>query len=87
MCLGTTGRIDELLEGPEQLVVVAYDAGVGNASVAILRAQGEDVTVGDWVHVHMGFVLEKIDESHARESIEFQRSLERGEFPVGPTSQ
>jgi hypothetical protein len=30
----------------------------------------------------MGFILEKTDEAHARESIEFQRAIERGEFPA-----
>lgn len=86
MCLGTTGRITSILDGPDHLVTVEYDTGSQNASIAILRAQGEEVAVGDWVHVHMGFVLEKTDEAHALESIEFQRSLERGEFPLPPSA-
>ena len=85
MCLGTTGKITRILD-EDQLVEVDIDGSTARISVAILRAQGEDVAVGDWLHVHMGFALEKTDEAHALESIEFQRSLERGEFPSVPAA-
>lgn len=82
MCLGTTGRVTAVPAGDDHVVTVAFESGSKDVSVAILRAQGDDVSVGDWVHVHMGFILEKTDEAHARESIEFQRAIERGEFPA-----
>jgi hydrogenase expression/formation protein HypC len=84
VCLGTTGQVTAIHDGPDQLVTVDFDGSSKDVSVAILRAQGEDVNLGDWVHVHMGFALEVTDEQHALESIEFQRSLERGEFPSRP---
>ncbi len=84
MCLGTTGQVTAIAGGAEQLVTVSFDTGDKDVSAAILRAQGEDVQIGDWVHVHMGFILEKTDEDHALESIAFQRALERGEFPARP---
>lgn len=84
MCLGTTGRVTAIADGPDQHVTVTFDTGQKDVSAAILRAQGEEIAIGDWVHVHMGFILEKTDENHARESIEFQRALERGEFPARP---
>ena len=83
MCLGTTGKITSILDEPH-LVEVDMDGTRRQISIAILQAQGEQVAVGDWVHVHMGFALEKTDEAHAKESLEFQRSLERGEFPSIP---
>lgn len=81
MCLGTTGRIVEMLN-EDHMVLVDFDGITRQISTAIITAQGEKVATGDWVHVHMGFALEKTDESHALESIEFQRALERGEFPT-----
>lgn len=82
MCLGTTGRVTAIPEGSDHVVTVSFETGQKDVSAAILRAQGEDVAIGDWVHVHMGFILEKTDEDHALESMAFQRALERGEFPA-----
>ncbi|MFP5332620.1 MAG: HypC/HybG/HupF family hydrogenase formation chaperone [Acidimicrobiia bacterium] len=84
MCLGTTGQVTAIPGGSEQIVTVSFETGEKDVSAAILHAQGEEVEVGDWVHVHMGFILEKTDEDHALESMAFQRALERGEFPTRP---
>ncbi len=81
MCLGTTGRIVEIVDPARHLARVDIDGRTKDVSTAMLAAQGETVAVGDWVHLHLEFVLEKTDEAHALESIEFARALERGEFP------
>ncbi len=84
MCLGTTGRIVEIIDPAQHLARVEIDGRTKDVSTAMLAAQGESVTVGDWVHLHPDFVLEKTDEAHALESLEFARALERGEFPERP---
>lgn len=84
MCLGTTGRITEIVDEDRFLARVEIDGRVKDVSIAMLAAHGETVEPGDWVHIHLDFVLEKTDEAHALESIEFQRQLERGEFPALP---
>ncbi len=82
MCLGTTGRIVEIVDATRHLARVDIDGRTRDVSTAMLAAQGETVAVGDWVHLHLDLVLEKTDEAHALESIEFTRALERGEFPA-----
>lgn len=45
-----------------------------NVNVALLT--GEDaVDVGDWVLIHVGFAMSKVDEEEARSTREFLESL------------
>ena len=65
MCLGIPAQIVELVD-PEVGLAKAEISGVRrNVSVALCP----EVQVGDWVLVHVGFALERIDEEHARETL------------------
>jgi hydrogenase expression/formation protein HypC len=63
MCLGIPGEIVEVHPGTASLATVTV-AGVRRAvNIGLL---GEDqVRVGDWVLVHVGFAMAKIDEAEA----------------------
>jgi len=42
----------------------------------------EDVAVGDFVIIHAGFAIEKLDEADARETLElFRRLVDQGVLP------
>jgi len=75
MCLGIPGRIVELVD-PDRGIAKAEVGGVRrNVSIELLENEGTPVTVGDWILIHVGFALCKIDEEEAaRES---QREAER----------
>jgi hydrogenase expression/formation protein HypC len=65
MCLGIPAQIVELVD-PEAGIAKAEISGVRrNVSIAL----EPDVRVGDWVLVHVGFALSKIDEDRARETL------------------
>jgi hydrogenase expression/formation protein HypC len=65
VCLGIPAQIVELVD-PEVGLAKAEISGVRrNVSVALCP----EVQVGDWVLVHVGFALERIDEEHARETL------------------
>lgn len=81
MCLGTTGQVVEILDQSTGIASVQINGANREISIAMLRAQGEAVEPGDWVHVHLGFALEKTDAEHAREALEFERSIEAGVYP------
>lgn len=81
MCIGTTGRVVAMVDEETGIALVDLNGTVKEISLAMIRAQGEDAGPGDWVHVHLGFALEKTDADHAREALEFERSLESGVFP------
>jgi hydrogenase expression/formation protein HypC len=68
MCLAVPGRI-LALEGTRATVELA-----GN-TVRVDVSLIEDPAVGDWVVVHAGFALEKVDEEAARETLAAVRRL------------
>jgi hydrogenase expression/formation protein HypC len=69
MCLGIPGEIVELVPGHPDLARVEV-SGVRRA-VNIGLLDGEEVAPGDWVLIHVGFALSRIDEAEARAALEF----------------
>lgn len=68
MCLGIPGRVGELLEAHEHLARVDV-SGVGRI-VNIGLLEDERLQPGDWVLIHVGFAMSKIDEDEARRALE-----------------
>ena len=64
MCLGIPGQVIELLDSHEHLAT-ADVSGVGR-TINIGLLEDEDVRCGDWVLIHVGFAMSKIDEEEAR---------------------
>jgi hydrogenase expression/formation protein HypC len=76
MCLGIPGRIVELTE-EAQLARVDVN-GVGRTiSTALL--EDEVLSAGDWVLIHVGFAMAKIDEDEAREAMATLQLLDQGD--------
>ena len=63
MCLGIPGQVVEFLEVSDQLARVDV-SGVGRI-VNIGLLEDDDLRVGDWVLIHVGFAMSKIDEEEA----------------------
>ncbi len=60
MCLGIPGQVISMVEGyGGQLAVV--DVAGGRRRVNIGMLPDETFDAGDWVIIHMGFVVEKTD--------------------------
>ena len=73
MCLGIPGEVAELVPGRADLVVVDVSDVRRPISIALL---GEDqVKVGDWVLVHVGFAMSKIDEEEAAVTLRLLNGL------------
>ena len=73
MCLGVPGQIVEFLDATHHLAK-AEISGVRRAiNVGMLVPDGLDI--GDWVLIHVGFALAKIDEDEARRTLEFLTTL------------
>jgi hydrogenase expression/formation protein HypC len=76
MCLGIPGQIVEINDRAQQRAKVDVDGVRREVSVALLGVDGPDAAqVGDWVLVHVGFAMAKIDEDEARETLEQLRAL------------
>ena len=75
MCLGIPGRVDKI-DG----VMAIVDFGGAGRQVS-LELVPDPVVVGDYVLVHAGFALERIDEEEARETIQMIKEATGLEIP------
>ncbi|MEZ0075292.1 HypC/HybG/HupF family hydrogenase formation chaperone [Planotetraspora sp. GP83] len=73
MCLGIPGEIVEILPGHTDLAKVDV-SGVRRAiNVGLL--ENERLQPGDWILIHVGFALSKIDEVEARAALDFLEGI------------
>jgi hydrogenase expression/formation protein HypC len=75
MCLAIPGQIVEWVD-EELNIAKAQVANVRrNVNVGLLAETEDSVTIGDWVLIHVGFAMSKIDEEEARATREFLEQL------------
>jgi hydrogenase expression/formation protein HypC len=67
MCLGIPGRIVDIVDDANSIAKVDVSGVRRNVSVALVRPEG--IEPGDWVLIHVGFAMSKIDENEARETM------------------
>ncbi len=67
MCLAIPGEVVRLLEDNDQLAVVDVVGVKRKINIGLL--EGEPVGPGDWVLIHVGFAMSKVDEQEAAEAL------------------
>jgi len=68
MCLGIPGQVVRMLDGYSgQLALV--DVAGENRKVNVGMLPEETFAPGDWVIIHMGFVVEKTDQAGAQQAM------------------
>jgi hydrogenase expression/formation protein HypC len=75
MCLGIPGQIVEVPDRQAALATVDISGVRRSVSIALVDEPSAPVEPGDWVLVHVGFALARVDEDQARETLEL---LHRG---------
>jgi hydrogenase expression/formation protein HypC len=73
MCLGIPGEVVELLDDRPDLAKVDV-SGVRRA-INIGLLEDEKLQPGDWVLIHVGFALSKIDEQEAKAALDFLEGI------------
>ena len=77
MCLAIPGQIVEFCD-PERFLARADIAGVRRAvNVALVSGGDDGVQVGDWVLIHAGSAISRVDEHEARATRELLEQLSR----------
>jgi len=74
MCLGIPGEVIELMAGHEDLAMVSVEGVKRAVNIGLLSEEG-GVVPGDWILIHVGFALSKIDEAEAKASLNFLTGL------------
>ncbi|MDT5060962.1 MAG: hydrogenase expression/formation protein HypC [Acidobacteriota bacterium] len=67
MCLAIPGKIVEIVDAENHLAKV--DVGGVRRSVNIGMLDEDGIGVGDYVLIHVGFAMSKIDEVEAQETL------------------
>lgn len=80
MCLGIPGRVVEV-RTDAGLPMGLVDFG-GVSREVCLAYVADEVSVGDYVIVHVGFALSKVDEEEARRTYEALRTMGELEAPA-----
>jgi hydrogenase expression/formation protein HypC len=62
MCLAIPGQILEIVDQEKRLAKVDVAGVRRNVNVGLL----DDIAVGDWVLIHVGFAISQVDEEEAR---------------------
>ena len=65
MCLAIPGQVIEFVDEPNRLAKVDVAGVVRNVNVGLL----DDARPGDWVLIHVGFALSKVDEEEAEATL------------------
>ena len=66
MCLAIPGQVVEIVDETNRLAKVDVAGVQRNVNIGLLDEDGVGVIPGDWVLIHVGFALSKVDEEEAR---------------------
>jgi len=75
MCLGIPGQIIEIVDETFQIAKVEVSGVKRGVSIALLSSEG--VAPGDWVLIHVGFAMSKINESEAEATLKALQGLDQ----------
>jgi len=77
MCLGIPGQIVEITDQTKKLALVDVSGVKRQVNIACIVDENHDIAscVGDWVLVHVGFAMSRIDEEEAQKTLELLEEL------------
>jgi hydrogenase expression/formation protein HypC len=78
MCLGIPGQVVRMLDGYNDQVALVDVVGE-HRKVNVGMLPEETFAPGDWVIIHMGFVVEKTDKAGAEEAMAGLKLMGSGE--------
>ena len=75
MCLAIPGQVIEIVDEANRLAKVDVAGVRRNVNVGLLDGEEGGVGAGDWVLIHVGFAISKIDEEEARATRELLEAM------------
>ena len=65
MCLAIPGQVVEVVDEANRLAKVDVAGVRRNVNIGLLDEEGDGAEPGDWVLIHVGFAISKVDEEEA----------------------
>ena len=75
MCLAIPGQVIEFVDEPNRLAQVDVAGVVRSVNVGLLDVEGDSARPGDWVLIHVGFALSKVDEEEAKATLQLLQGM------------
>ena len=76
MCLAIPGQIVDVVDEPNRLARVDVAGVRRTVNIGLLDEDaGGGAVPGDWVLIHVGFALSKVDEEEAHATLELLRGM------------
>jgi hydrogenase expression/formation protein HypC len=75
MCLGIPGQLVEIVDLDERRAIADVDGVRREVNIALVVGEAGGIKVGDWVLIHVGFAMSKIDEEEAERTLSFIKEL------------
>ena len=76
MCLAIPGKIVEIVD--EENSIAKVDVGGVKRNINIGMLDKDEARIGDYVLIHVGFAMSKVDEQQAEETLRVLKEI--GEF-------
>ncbi|MCA1630951.1 MAG: HypC/HybG/HupF family hydrogenase formation chaperone [Acidobacteria bacterium] len=80
MCLAIPGKVVEIVDAANHIAKVDVGGVRRNVNVGMLEDEG--VRIGDYVLIHVGFAMSKIDEREAEETLRLLTEIGQYETEV-----
>jgi hydrogenase expression/formation protein HypC len=71
MCLAIPGKVVEIVDAENQLAKVEVGGVRRNVHIGLL----DEVRIGDYVLIHVGFAMSKVDEKEAEETLRLLQEM------------
>jgi len=75
MCLAIPGQLIEFVDETNRLAKVDVAGVRRTVNVGLLDADDGGAQIGDWVLIHVGFALSKVDEEEAHATLALLRGM------------
>ncbi|MDJ0726877.1 MAG: HypC/HybG/HupF family hydrogenase formation chaperone [Prochloraceae cyanobacterium] len=77
MCLGIPGKIVEITDGDRFLAIVDIGGIKRQINIACIVDEEHSAAscLGDWVLVHVGFALNRMDEAEAQKTLDLLQEI------------
>jgi hydrogenase expression/formation protein HypC len=75
MCLAIPGQVIEFVDDERRLAKVDIAGVRRNVNVGLLDDEDGGARPGDWVLIHVGFALSKVDEDEAHATLQLLRGM------------
>ena len=75
MCLAIPGRIIEVIDVGNRLARVDVAGVQRNVNIGLLDADDGGAGPGDWVLIHVGFALSRVDEAEAQATLKLLQGM------------